>query len=97
MSEAASHAESALRRYSILDGEPGLEDFETPQSVAISCLGKRTDQIWLHLMDVANLVAAERGFPKDGTFAHARALRYASEAIEWLWTNADGAGLERYR
>jgi len=91
VSEAASHAARDERL------EQAIADFETPRAVALSCLGKNADQIHSLLLDCAGVVAVERGFSKDGSFADMRALRYASEAIEWLWRNADGANLERMR
>lgn len=91
MTEAASHAASNERL------EQAIADFETPRAVALSCLGKNADQIHSLLLRCAEAVAVERGFTKDGSYADMRALRYASEAIEWLWKNADGATLERHR
>jgi len=91
VSEAASHAERDERV------AQALADFETPRAVALSCLDKTADQIQRDLLDVAGVAAQQRGFVKDGSFADMRALRYACEAIEWLWRNADGARLERHR
>jgi hypothetical protein len=92
VSEASSHATSGQRLL-----EQAIADFETPRSVALSCLGKHPDQIMRLLLDCADVAVAERGFEKGGPAANMRALRYAAEAIEWLWKNADGATLERLR
>lgn len=91
MSEAASHAARDERM------AEAIADFETPRAVAVYCIGKTADQIHRDLLACAEVVAVERGFEKMSAFTDMRALRYASEAIEWLWRNAEGANLERMR
>ena len=83
MNEAASHYARSDERL-----EAAIKAFENPRAIALSCFGKDRHQIHLHLLDCANVVAEQQGFPKDGNYAQARALRYASEAVEWLWQNA---------
>lgn len=83
MSEASSHATSNQR---LLEA---IEAFETPQAVALSCLGKNAAQIVAMLCATGDVVAEQRGFTKGGAFADQRALRYAAEAIEWLWKQTE--------
>lgn len=84
MSEASSHGASTATRLA-----QAIEEFETPRAVALTCLDKNADQIHSLLLDVADAIAKERGFSQS--MAQMRALRYASEAIEWLWKNTEQA------
>lgn len=92
MSEASSHAAATDERL-----QRAIEQFETPRAIAFTCLGKSAAQIHRDLLLYAGVVAEQKGYEKEGAYAANRALRYASEAVEWLWQNADGAKLERYR
>ncbi len=86
MSEAASHAESALRQ--------AIADFETPRAIALSCSNKDADQIVKLLIKCADVAAVNDGFEKGSRNADMRALRYAAEAVEWLWKRSQVIDLD---
>ena len=80
---AASHAAAAERDRRLV----------LPEDFALASIDKSADQIRSMLVAQTTLVADERGFDRDGKFVLALALRYACEAIEWLWKNTEQANV----